>query len=390
MSHFLAGLAGMATLAIWLRAAQGPARLRRASRWLALFTAALSGLLLLDRPGLADWQVLILPALPLVLARHVEAMAGLSPPARLEPLWLASPVLCLPYLLAPAPARQAIEAGQVPALDPRWLALLLAGVALYWLLLLAGTAAAGLRIARALRRHRAALAEIVAAPPGWRLSGVALLGAFLAMVFALQLADLAFLGAVLVAPFADLFLAALILGLALHGLTLRQSWPDWAEAVLAPAAPEPQRPADQANPDHAGPEPGAAPAYARSGLDGAAMARLLTRLDAAMQRESLWRAPGLSLADLAQAARAKPFHVSQALNQGRAESFFDYVNRYRVAEARQLLAQGEAGILEIGLQVGFNAKSTFNAAFRKLTGLSPSQWRAQAQAGQAPPPAPPR
>lgn len=359
MSDTLIGMAVMATLALWVRGRGFDRRLWPASRALILFSAALTVALILDATRWADWEVFILPMLPLALAHHLDALAAEMQWRRGDALFALSGILCLPYLLMPASALQAIEAGQMPDLDPRFLLMMLAGVGLFWALLMWATTLSGLRIWRTLRDYRTRLAQVIAQPPSPRLNGVALLGGFLACVFGLHLLDLLALGSLLGGQAGDLFLLALILGVALHGLSLREVWPDWADAAI-------RSPVDAAD---------TAPSYARSGLDAAAITQLLGRLDAAMARESLWRIPGLTLSDLATAARAKPFYVSQALNQGRGESFFDYVNRARVCEAQHLLRDSDDTILDIAYAVGFNAKSTFNAAFRKHMGMTPSQWR---------------
>ncbi len=334
--------------------------------WLVLFAGGLGVTLLLDDGPLADWQALLWPLLPLSLARHVEALTRPSRLGRADRIVGAGGLLLLPHLLAPAATRDLMAAGAAPAVLPVRLLLMVAAVALFWVLLILVTLISGLRVLRALRQHRAQLAQIIAAPPGCRLNGVGLLASFLALMFGLQLLDLLTMGRVLTGPWIDLFVAALILGTALHGLTLRPSWPDWAAEVVA-ATPDPAV---------------TRPSYARSGLDGAAIADLLVRLDGAMRRDALWRKPDLSLADLAAAARARPFYVSQTLNQGRGESFFDYVNRWRVGEAQSLLREGDQSVIAIAYEVGFNAKSTFNAAFRKVTGTTPSRWRQAGNPGE--------
>lgn len=364
MTGVFVGMAAMAALAIWLRGRGADPRLAPAVSCLALFALGLAGVLALDGSVWEDWQVLVLPPLPLLLAQHLRGLAGPARWPRIEVALAMSGVLCLPFLLLPKDARSAIEAGTLPQVAPVWLLAALAGVGLYWLALCLGTLLSGVGMIRALRRHARALAQIIAAPPTPRLSGLALLGGFLIALFTIQLLDLLSLGQVLVGPLSDLFLFALILGTALHGLSLRLHWPDWAEAVIAAAE-----------------APSAPPSYARSGLDAETMAQLLARIDAAMRRESLWRSPGLSLADLAEAARAKPFYVSQALNQGRGASFYDYVNGWRVAEAQELLRSTDHTVLDIAHATGFNAKSTFNAAFLKRAGMTPSAWRASGPMG---------
>jgi AraC-like DNA-binding protein len=53
-----------------------------------------------------------------------------------------------------------------------------------------------------------------------------------------------------------------------------------------------------------------------------------------------------------------------------------FVNEYRIAKAKELLIQDkDAKVLGIALDVGFKSKSTFNAAFLKVTGTRPSEYR---------------
>ncbi|WP_434668377.1 helix-turn-helix domain-containing protein [Aeromonas sp. NJAU223] len=58
--------------------------------------------------------------------------------------------------------------------------------------------------------------------------------------------------------------------------------------------------------------------------------------------------------------------------------FYDWINRYRVEEAKRLLQGSEETVASICYQAGFNSKSTFNTAFRRHTGLTPSAFRRQA------------
>ena len=63
------------------------------------------------------------------------------------------------------------------------------------------------------------------------------------------------------------------------------------------------------------------------------------------------------------------------------ENFFDCINRYRVEEARRLIADpanADITLLSLAYDAGFGSKSTFNAAFRRRFGMSPSKFRAQA------------
>jgi AraC-like DNA-binding protein len=74
------------------------------------------------------------------------------------------------------------------------------------------------------------------------------------------------------------------------------------------------------------------------------------------------------------------------INQDLGGNFYEWVNGHRIEAAkRALLEQPETSVLEISEQVGFNSKSTFNAAFRRLAGITPSQWRGQFAAGRPQP-----
>ncbi len=76
-----------------------------------------------------------------------------------------------------------------------------------------------------------------------------------------------------------------------------------------------------------------------------------------------------------------PNQLSYVLNHHVGQNFFDYVNGARIEEARAvLIAEPERTILDVALSVGFNSKSTFNLAFKKLTGDTPSAVRANARA----------
>jgi AraC-like DNA-binding protein len=56
--------------------------------------------------------------------------------------------------------------------------------------------------------------------------------------------------------------------------------------------------------------------------------------------------------------------------------FRNFINRFRVEEAQRLLkSDPEMSILTICFEVGFNSKSTFNTAFKKISGITPRDYR---------------
>jgi AraC-like DNA-binding protein len=90
--------------------------------------------------------------------------------------------------------------------------------------------------------------------------------------------------------------------------------------------------------------------------------------------------PDLSLDQLATQLQIKPRVLSQIINETLKKNFFDFVNYYRIEEAKHIFDHPEdpkITVLEVLYQVGFNSKSSFNTIFKKETGLTPSAYRQQ-------------
>ena len=118
--------------------------------------------------------------------------------------------------------------------------------------------------------------------------------------------------------------------------------------------------------------------YARSGMTAAAEALIGQRLAQRMQAQRDHLESDLTLAELAGRIGTSPQLLSQYLNDRLGLSFFDYVNGLRVAEVQALLAdpaRAKTPVLHLAFEAGFNSKSTFNAAFRRVCGMTPSAWR---------------
>ena len=118
--------------------------------------------------------------------------------------------------------------------------------------------------------------------------------------------------------------------------------------------------------------------YGKSGLKEADAARLLMKLEEHMRSARPWLDPELTIEDLASALGVQRHHVTQVVNELLHKNFYRFANEYRIAEVMRKLDDGEAGrlsLLGIALDSGFNSKSTFNDAFRKITGFTPSEYR---------------
>jgi AraC-like DNA-binding protein len=86
----------------------------------------------------------------------------------------------------------------------------------------------------------------------------------------------------------------------------------------------------------------------------------------------------LSLAQLSEKLKIQPYQTSELISRQYQESFFDLINRNRVDEVKRRLhdpAFSHLSILGVALDCGFNSKSSFNTAFKKFTGQTPSQYR---------------
>ncbi len=101
------------------------------------------------------------------------------------------------------------------------------------------------------------------------------------------------------------------------------------------------------------------------------------QIERLMANERLYLEPELTLSDLARRLQTNASLLSAAVNRAFGKNFNDFVNEYRVEEVKRLLEDPKAkhlSLLGIGLECGFNSKSTFNRAFRKVTGVAPSEW----------------
>jgi AraC-like DNA-binding protein len=116
--------------------------------------------------------------------------------------------------------------------------------------------------------------------------------------------------------------------------------------------------------------------YKSSPLSAEQQQQILNRLNSLMKNEKPFLQPGFSLPDLAQRLNVSVHHLSQVINDKLQKSFFEMTAGWRVEEAKQLLKErSHIKVEEIAEQVGYNSKSSFNTAFKKITGKTPSEYR---------------
>ncbi|MEJ0086996.1 MAG: helix-turn-helix domain-containing protein [Pseudomonadota bacterium] len=122
--------------------------------------------------------------------------------------------------------------------------------------------------------------------------------------------------------------------------------------------------------------PRAPDSYAKSPLGAPIRQRIRRKLEAMLHEQAIYKRSDLSLQALATELRESPHYVSQVINQELDTSFYELINRYRIEHAKRRLREApEETVLSIAMDVGFNSKSAFHAAFRRCTGTTPARFR---------------
>lgn len=113
----------------------------------------------------------------------------------------------------------------------------------------------------------------------------------------------------------------------------------------------------------------------KTDADDANAGSLFAQVDTVVRSQQLYLQSRFSLRDLASATGLQERQLSWIINQGGQLSFSDYINQLRVrAVCEQLTESLDTNILETAMAAGFSSKSAFNLAFKKYTGLTPSNY----------------
>ncbi len=97
-----------------------------------------------------------------------------------------------------------------------------------------------------------------------------------------------------------------------------------------------------------------------------------------MDKEKPHLDPEISLIRMADQFKTSPHQLSYLINTGFEENFFQFVNRYRVEEAKRMMldpAHNHLTLVGIAHEAGFNSKTVFNTTFRKITGKTPTEFK---------------
>ncbi|NVO19241.1 MAG: helix-turn-helix transcriptional regulator [Bacteroidetes bacterium] len=124
--------------------------------------------------------------------------------------------------------------------------------------------------------------------------------------------------------------------------------------------------------------------YQRSTLKTDTREQILQQLEKLMEDEDLYSDSKISIEDLAMKLSISSKNLSQAINEVYQKNFFNYINEYRIRKAKAMLESGENvtfSIEGIARMVGFQSKSSFYTAFKKSTGITPTEYRANYKEG---------
>jgi len=118
--------------------------------------------------------------------------------------------------------------------------------------------------------------------------------------------------------------------------------------------------------------------YEKNALTELKSTEISKKISISIEKVKPYRNPELRLTDFAELIDEHPNNVSQVLNDVLKKNFYDFINFYRIEEAKLLLKSPEYKnytITAIGFEVGFNSKTSFYSSFKKFTDTTPAQFQ---------------
>jgi AraC-like DNA-binding protein len=118
--------------------------------------------------------------------------------------------------------------------------------------------------------------------------------------------------------------------------------------------------------------------YERSGLTADRSSMYLKKLEEYMQSDKPHLDANLTIEKLSKQISIPRHYLTQIISEQLNKNFYLFVNEYRINTVKQYIDDAEnhqLSLLEIAYMSGFNSKSTFNVAFKKLTEMTPSQYK---------------
>jgi AraC-like DNA-binding protein len=119
--------------------------------------------------------------------------------------------------------------------------------------------------------------------------------------------------------------------------------------------------------------------YRRSGLSDESAEEIRRKLLTLMTSDKPFLSKDLTLQKLAERLKTSSHNLSEVINARMHQSYYDFINQYRIEEFKNRLADPESerfNLLSIAFDSGFQSKGTFNSIFKKFTGMTPSEYNA--------------
>lgn len=118
--------------------------------------------------------------------------------------------------------------------------------------------------------------------------------------------------------------------------------------------------------------------YGSTKMEGTELQQCCNKVGQFMKTNRPYLDSDLTLPKLAEDLNVSTHHLSQVINEMHDKNFFNFINKYRVAEVKRKIQDPKYenySLLGIAFESGFNSKSAFNRVFKNITGTTPSRYR---------------
>ncbi len=113
----------------------------------------------------------------------------------------------------------------------------------------------------------------------------------------------------------------------------------------------------------------------KSKLDSHLQGEIVDKIKSIIVDEKLYQNPNLQIKNFAKRLHIPEKELSIIVNENFGKNFSSFVNEYRIEKACELLINHELKISDIPARVGFYSRSSFNLAFKEITGKTPTEFR---------------
>lgn len=111
-------------------------------------------------------------------------------------------------------------------------------------------------------------------------------------------------------------------------------------------------------------------------IDQKLVKEIQEQINILFETRKIYTNPDLTLSILAKELNIRPQLLSQFINDNLNKSFAQFINEYRIDEAKRLLKENSRLKIDtVGFESGFNSSSTFYSSFKKITGTTPSNYQ---------------